>query len=222
MPAIVDTAAALGSGDYDAQLKIVEYGPAGQEERAIMRWNAALGLWIGQERVSISLRDAWIMDAHGFGVGALSLNTWGYVTKPRGNPGQFGQSSYSFSPQAIRHADAAFAAGLTLQERIITTLWLWEPSGTTLELATVLYPMGPGDQISNVSDPSSHIGVSITALHGQRRIQSTGWVNSGKQSSTRPNLAPHLYSRHTVEPRGVDDHLEHLTAYWRWVVDPTP
>lgn len=205
-------------GDYPAQLKLVEYGPVGAKERAGMRWSEDIGVWVGDPHVSIALRDAWIMNAEAL-ANVYVDTAWGYVTIPFGNPGRIGQSSYSWSPRAIRHADAAFAAGLKLQENVIADAWVWHP-GDELHLATVWYPLAPGEKIDNaVLMPDDFIGTDIRALGGVRQFQCTGWHNSLMQASSKPNLAPHLYSKMTLITAGPNT-LEYWTSYWRWVFTP--
>lgn len=220
MSAVAGSLAELGSGIHDAQLKVIEYGPTGQQERFGLRWRTDLPApgWVADPRVTVALRNTWIMDTRGVGGSA----TWGYLTAPEtqrivtcdGYFRVFGQSSYSWSPRAIRHADAAFAAGLTLQEKITACAWTWEPTEDAW-ITTVWYPKGLGDDISNVDIPDDHVGINIKLAQGRRIFKTTGWLNSAKQDATRPNLLPHLYSTKPIEGR-----LEYLLAQWRWVGIP--
>lgn len=222
MPAVAGTVAGLGVGAYPGQTKIIQYGPAGQEERFALRWRedfTPAASWVADPRLTFSLRNGWLIDLRGVGGSA----TYGYLTTPYeqrigalidGYFRKFGESSYGFNPRAIRHADAAFAAGLRLQERLILSAWGWSSSDVAT-LTTVWYPKGVGDDISNVDNPDAHLGISVVLPATRRYFSNTGWLNSAKQSSTKPNLAPHLYS--TKDKEGV---LEFLLAQWRWVGTP--
>lgn len=234
MASVVSTVAALGVGDYDGQSKIIKYGPPGQEERAAMGWRADLAppRWISRPRIEITMRNSW----------PLTLDTiptagtaWGYVTWPLNDgsnafpdtnmlpetgPSHEGQSSYSWNPRAIRHADAAFASGLKLQEKIIVSAWLWAPTDD-YDLATVLYPANVDDDVSNLLLPDANIGTIVKPLGGLRRFQVTPWADSGVQACAKENLAPHLYTRRTVHASSPNP-LEFFTSYWRWVGVPPP
>lgn len=218
MTAIANSVAELGIGDYDGQLKIIQYGPSGNPSRAGMRWIAASGMWImSKPRHTFTMRDAWP------GISIVGIpNTWGYFTNPNGNKGEIGQASYGWNPIAIHHVDAAFAAGLKFQENLLATWWTWDP-GHVIELATVFYEMDTGDRISTLISASAgdYVGTIIPSTPTRRILQTTGWVDSARQSSAKPIYAPHLYSRFAPGNDG-NNFLEHLSAQWRWVGDPTP
>lgn len=218
MTAIANSVAELGIGDYDGQLKIIQYGPSGNPSRAGMRWHVASGMWImSKPRNTFTYRDAWPLVAQSSTVGV-----WEYLTHAAGNPGQIGQSSCGWNPIALLHVDSAFAAGLKLQEKIVTTFWTWDP-GPALDLATVFFEMDTGDSISTLISVSAgdNLGTIIPATSTRRIVQTTGWVLSAKQSSAKPLFAPHLYTRLVTGP-GTQNFVEHLSVQWRWVGDPTP
>lgn len=222
MSAVADTVPGLGVGAYDGQTKIIEYGPAGREERFAVRWRADFTpdpAWVAEPRITFSLRDSWVVDLRGVGGSA----TRGYLTTPYEQRigatvdayfRKFGESSYSWNPHAIRHADAAFAAGLKLQERLILSAWGWGVSDTA-KISTVWYPKAIGDDISNVDDPDPNVGIEVIVPATHRWFSNTGWHDSATRASARTNLAPHLYS--SKDKEGV---LEYLLAQWRWVGVP--
>lgn len=214
MPAIADNVAGLGTGDYNFQEKIIQYGPVGKKERHRMRWRSdmATPCWVSDDNISIENRDSWILDP---GTVPAIGTTWGYVYSPAFGVGAFGASSYSWSPNAIRHADAAFDAGLKLQERIIADAWVWEPTDVE-KIATVWFPMNQGDRIDNTLIPDANLGIIYQLAPGQRRFKSTGWLNSAITSCTKANLMPHLYSQKTAVTSGPNS-IEFFICYWRWV-----
>lgn len=214
MAAVANNVAELGTGDYELQEKIIQYGPAGKKERHRMRWrpDMATPCWVSDGDISIENRDSWIMDAD---TTPTAGATWGYVTRPLSAAGKFGASSFSWSPNAIRHADAAFAAGLKLQEKIIADAWVWQPTDV-LDIATVWFPINQDDKIDNTLIPDSHIGITYRLAPGQRRFKTTDWVNSAKTSSTKANLMPHLYAKGTTITAGPNS-IEFFVCYWRWV-----
>lgn len=226
MTAVANTVAELGSGTYNLQEKIIQYGPVGKKERFGMRWRTDMPVpcWVGEEQIAIDMRDAWIMNAEAI---ATAGTSWAYVTLASGNPGLLGQASYSWNPNAIRHADAAFAAGLVLQESWVVDAWTWIPTDV-YTLATVWYPISGGDWISNVLIPDNHLGIQVNLLGGLRRFQVTSWVNSAKQdtrqnpadaTTARNNLMPHLYSKR-VSGAGAPNIIEFICCRWRWVGIP--
>jgi hypothetical protein len=213
VPAIATSVAGLGIGDYDGQRKIIQYG---SEQRGV-RWNAASGVWLSKPQPSFYYHQGTVVDVH-----AVS-GAWSYLTGPRNATGGIpGQSDFAWNPLAIHRADAAYAAGLRLQEKVEWLLWTWQPTDS-YDLATVYFDLDQGDVISTLISASagSHIGVQVTSDGAVRKTHSTGWVNSSIPTPTKALLAPHLYAKHN----GVindDVFLEFFTAHWRWVGDPTP
>jgi hypothetical protein len=223
MPAIVHSVAEAGIGDYDGQLKVMEFGPAGGPTRIAMRWWDADQLWIqARPRYSFSLRDAFGVDGPG-GV------DWGYFTGPEGGgflSGKIGMSSAGWNPVAIWHVDSAFAAGLTFQERLAGVWWQYDTvagGAVKHQLATVYYEMDIGDRISTVISTSAgdFVGAIIDAQPGIRAYRDSGWIDSARQSSEKPIWTPHLYNRKVLPGFDTTKTLEHLLAQWRWVGDPT-
>lgn len=226
MTAVANTVAELGTGDYNLQEKIIQYGPVGKKERFGMRWRADMPTpcWVSDEQIGIDQRDAWIMNAEAIPTPGTS---WAYITLPSGSPGLIGQSSYSWNPDAIRHADAAFVAGLKLQESWVLDAWAWFPTDV-YTLASVWFPISQGDWISNVLIPDNHIGIQVNLLGGLRRFQVTSWVDSAKQdtrvipadaTTAKTNLMPHLYSKRTSGSSGPNI-IEFICCKWRWVGIP--
>lgn len=215
MPSVVTSVADLGAGAYDGQRKVITYGA----ERLGVRWHEASGLWISAPRKSFKLSDAWMTDVKIGGPGV-----WSYFTGPFQLGGPIGRSGFGWTPQAIHRADAAYAAGLKLQEKLDHVFWSWT-APDLISLATVYFEMGPGDIISTLVSASAgdHVGVSIAALGGVRQFRTTGWVDSAIPVPVKPVLAPHLYTKtDRASALSGSPRLEHLTAHYRWVGDPTP
>lgn len=209
MSVVGSSIAGLGHGSNDGQIKYLDLG----EDKLKLRWNAAKQWWISEPKLTFTLRDTWIL----FGRTAV-INTWKYLFAPVGSPGQIGQDAFGWNPFAIRRADLKFAAGLTLQEHLLTDFWTFD-AGDFYSLATVLYPMADGDSISGQTDPSSYIGTITTSTPTRRIFASTGWVNSGVQNTGgKPDLAPHLYTRFTGT--NTDAFLEYFLIRHRWVGVP--
>lgn len=216
MSVVATSVAGLGVGDYDGQLGLIRYG----NERQGVRWDADAGLWISRPRLSFKFSDAWMVDVKTAGPGV-----WMYFTGPFPIPaGGIGRSGFGWTPQAIHRADAAYAAGLQLQEKLDYVFWSWT-APDLISLATVYFELGVGDVISTLisSTAGDHIGVQIAALGGVRKFQSTGWVNSNIPTPTKPVLAPHIYTKtDRSDALSGQPRLEYLTAKYRWVGDPTP
>lgn len=170
---------------------------------------------MGEETISIHMSDGFTMQTDG----ASSSFLWGYINQPIGgnqgiNAGQHGQESYGWNPSAIRHADAAFDAGLSMQEKIDTAAFAWN-SGDVIKIATVWYPIDVGDRISNVIMPDDNIGCQITLPQTRRIFSTTGWVNSLITDCAKENLMPHLYAT-----KFLDGRLDFITCRRRWVGVP--
>lgn len=210
----VTSAAALGTGSFDAQRRTIRFGPGTNQQKLRMCWDAEVGQWDGPASLEFEMVDGWIMDLTGPAPGV-----WFYAYHPLGEPGQRGQSSYGWAASRIPSADAAFDAGLILQENISAVWWLWDPSSDR-ELGTVLVPLDPGDLVSNVTvDPVNQLGITLDALPGVRQWQTTGWVDSATQSCDKGDLAPHLYARYNAV-QGAEAFLERFMIEWRWVARP--
>jgi len=214
MPAVVTSVAELGIGDYDGQPKLIVYAA----ERLAMRWNQAAGIWISNERISIKHTDAWRTS-----VRLGSAGQWMYFTAAMGNPGPIGRSGFGWTPQAIHRADLAYAAGLRLQEKVDYLAWAWTVADI-IYISTVFFDLDPGDVISTLISTTAgdHRGNTVQFPQGIRRFQSSGWVNSLIPTPVKDVLAPHLYTMSTTVPISGMATVEHLTAYYRWVGDPTP
>jgi hypothetical protein len=225
MSAIATTVAGLGVGAYPFQRKVIQYGPTGQEERWFMFWRddyPPSGAWVMDPQETFTWKDNWPMANEGSG----PTFSWGYLSSPipvdaRSGPGltdtyfrPFGQSGYGWQPRPIRHAGAAFAAGLTLQESMNVCAWGWD-TPDVIDISTVWYPKNAGDSISNTDIPDSYIGITYRELIGVRRYQRKPWQNSGVQACAKLDLMPHLYSTRFKIGR-----VEDLWAKWRWVAIP--
>jgi hypothetical protein len=212
MPAT--TVAELGRGSGDGQLRVLEYGG----QRVDLRWDSNASRWIGDERFSIKMMDAWTTAVRTSGSG-----TYMYYTAANGNPGEIGRSGFGWTPQAIHRPDAAFAAGLVLQEKLDYLFWAWTGADAVF-LATVLFPLNPTDVISTLISASagSYVGVQVQADPGIRRFQSTGWVNSGQQTSAKTIFAPHYYTMTTTPSLSGSPKIEYATARYRWVSPVIP
>ena len=214
MPSVVTSVSELGIGDYDGQPKLIVCSA----ERLWMRWNQSAGIWISDERVSIKHSDAWLT-----AVGTGGSGEWKYFTSAEGNPGIIGVSGFGWTPQAIHRADAAFAAGLVLQEKVDYLAWAWT-AADNVYIATVFYDLDPGDVISTLISATAgdHRGVTVQFPQGVRKFQSSGWVNSVIPTPVKDVLAPHLYTMSTTVPLSGHAKVEYLTAFYRWIGDPTP
>lgn len=213
MSAVATSVAELGIGDYDGQKKIIAYGT---QERQRMIWHAPTGLWLSEPRASFKLKGDWPM--------SLSAGPgWTYMTGPEGSGGQIAQAGYGWTPQAIHRADAAYAAGLRLYEKLDHLFWVWT-SADDLRISTVYFELAPDDVMSTLFTPTagSHLGTVITGDPGIRRFRTTGWVASTIPTPAKPVLAPHLYVKNFAGALSGNARLEFLTANWRWVGDPTP
>lgn len=213
MALVASSVAGLGDGIADGQVGYVDLGI--DHDRVELHWHQASGAWIGEALPSFTLRDGWIMTVNDFAA-PLELK---YFSDTSGNPGQVGQNAFGWNPLAIRHADAAFAAGLTLQENLLADFWSWD-AGRIYRLATVWYPFNDGESISNTTvDPSAHVGVTIDSVPTRRVLSGTGWLDSGVQASSKHNLLPHLYGEY-VTTKALNNSVEYLLALRRWVGAP--
>lgn len=212
MPANATSVAELGIGDYDGQTKVILYAT----EKQSMRWNAVEGLWLSEPRPTFKFKDNWLTTVS-------SPANWGYMTNPDGNPGSIGRSGFGWTPQAIHRADAAYAAGLKMQEKIDYLLWVWT-GADDLHLATVYFNLNPTDVMSTLisTTAGANIGVELVGDPGVRRFRTTGWVDSLIPTPTKALLAPHLYCKNFGAPLSGPVKLEFFTANWRWKGDPTP
>lgn len=212
--------AELGVGDYDGQIKIISYGAAGAAaERQAMKWRPGVlsGVWTSEPRQSFRLKTD-------FPTASLSLNasTWIYMSGPNGPPGSIGLTGFGWTPQAIHRADAAYAAGLVLYEKLDYLLWTWADPNV-IQVATVYYDLSSTDVMSGLisSTAASNLGTVVTGDVGVRKFHTTGWVASGIPTPQKAGiLAPHLYAK------GIGSagpwYLEFLNAEWCWMGDPTP
>ena len=199
--------AALGAGLHDGEAAILEFG----NSEARLRWNATDSKWYSKPAPTIRARGDWKLNPSG----GASQGQWQYLSEPIGSYGQVGQSSFTWDPHSIRDADAAYGAGLVLQEHMAAVVWNFT-LGESIDVGLIRYAVNDGDMISTLATPSGNVGCFITSGNGQRKWQNTGWVNSGIPTPTKPILAPHLYSRWTGTGTTGSFHFEYLLARWRW------
>jgi len=206
----VTSVAELGAGTSDLEPVIFEYGA----QEVLLRWNAAAARWESRAQPTIRQRGDWRIGKLGTIDGG-----WTYFTDPEGNAGTIASSSYTWDPYSILDADAAYAAGLTIEENLSAVFWN-NLLGRDFDLAVVRYPMDTGDRVEPGLLADDHVSAFLTSGNGVRKWQTTGWVASTIDPPTKPILAPHLYSRWS----GTKDdrpRLEYLRALWRWVGDPS-
>jgi hypothetical protein len=216
MPVVVAAAEDLGHGENDGDLGIVDLGSltGGDTDRVVLRWNEFKGYWLGDPQPSIQWRPGWILQQSG-----IVPDVWRYLSDPKGATGLTGRHDSGWNPVALRHADASFAAGLVLQEKIVSDYWTWD-NVAPYELATVWYPFDVNDDISGMSVPDDYIGCVAEATPTRRIFASTGWVDSLiTDTGGKKNLLPHLYVRYSVVSAGGDS-CEYVKASNRWVFQP--
>lgn len=201
------TIADLGVGNHDGEAALLEFGDTALK----VRWRAADSKWYSKAEPTIRMRGDWKLSPSG----GASQGQWSYVSEPFGNYGQIGQSSFTYDPHTIRDADAAYAAGLVLQHHFSHVFWNFT-LGESVDLGLILYAVTDTDMISTLAVPAGNVGAYLTSGNGQRKWQTTGWVNSTIPTPTKPMLAPHLYSRWTGTGTTGSFHLEYLRAMSRW------
>lgn len=211
MPAVADSVAELGVGDFDQQVKVIRYA----NERQTVRWNSGIlsGVWLSDPRPAFRMKFDWRT--------AISGNpTLLYMTGPDGSPGEVGRSGFGWTPQAIHRADAAYEAGLILWEKIDYLFWTWS-SPNDMQLHTVYFDLDPDDVMSTLITATApdHIGTTINADVGIREFNTTGWVESQIPTPAKGILAPHFYM--SGDDGAGPSFLEFITSQWRWVGDPT-
>lgn len=209
-----DSIADLGPGRYDGEPACLTY----RYQEANLRWDDGRSLWIGEPEPSIHIRGEWQIVK----LPTTAYPDWAYLSQPMGNPGEIGQSSYTWMPTSVLDADAGYDAGMTMEENLTAVLWNFEPD-RVIRLGVVHYPMDNADVISTIISASAddYVGIYLDSGNGVRKWQTTGWQASTIDPPAKPVLAPHLYMAWIAPPPAdVNGRLEWVLARWRWVGDP--
>jgi hypothetical protein len=213
---VVTSISALGTGSV-GRTETIRYG---DQTRRLM-WSADDSCWLSDSQELFTLRDTDQMNFNGISPAAWnyvsSVSTTSQISQDTNEPLR-GSRPWGWNPRAIRAASAGFAAGMTLEVNLTTCHWGWAP-GSSYDCAVVMYPLGPGDQISPAIVPDDYVVVSLAAIATVRAMHSSGWTTWPLVAPTTYLLAPHLYARYNSGTNS-GAYAEYVSAQARWKGTP--
>lgn len=201
------TIAGLGAGTRDGETAVLRYGSTATR----LRWHTSPAVWLSDPHVAVEYRDLDRMDGP-----TTPDHAWKYLALPvTGHAGAF-----SWMPRAVLDAQAAYSAGLVLQEDVQGIYWCWNPA-TVFQIAVVWYAFDHDGFIDPAitpddTSPGRNVGVLLSAWPTIRGMVGTGWQDSPIDTPTAGALAPHLYTRFLSGTQDPGHFPEEIVARWRW------